>query len=128
MAGTVRAYLDRERKHITARHEIQHYGPGIVDIPEAMAVGLRAAGVNIDLPATGNPGSAPEPEKQGEPRRPAAPAADPVVTLPADLPGRDALEAAGLTTPAAVLAHPDLTEIAGIGKATAAKIMAALEA
>lgn len=130
MAGTVRAYLDRPRKHVNARREAATYGPGIVEIPEAMAVGLRAAGVNIDLPED-NPGSAAVPEKSGEPRRPADTAADPVVNppaaLPDDFPGLEHLQAAGLTDPAAILAHEDLTEIDGIGKVTAGKILAALE-
>lgn len=49
--------------------------------------------------------------------------------LPADLPGRDALIAAGLTTVEAVLAQEDdLTQIENIGKATAEKIAVALAA
>lgn len=42
--------------------------------------------------------------------------------LPADIPGHDELVAANLTTIEAVAAHEDLTEIDGIGKATAARI------
>ena len=47
-------------------------------------------------------------------------------TLPLDLPGYDALTAAGLTTVSAVIEYGDLTEIDGIGDKTAGKIVAAL--
>lgn len=48
--------------------------------------------------------------------------------LPEDFPGFKALEEAGITTYAQVRKAGDLTEIKGIGDATAASIAAALEA
>lgn len=52
----------------------------------------------------------------------APPAPGPVSKLPENLPGRPALEAAGLLTLEAVTSHEDLTQIKGIGKATAVAI------
>jgi hypothetical protein len=46
--------------------------------------------------------------------------------LPADFPGHAALTAAGITTYEQLKAIPDLTEISGIGEATAKMIAEAL--
>lgn len=76
------------------------YGPGKgVGIPVALADDLRAAG---HLPRSEE--------------------------LPADMPARDALMAAGLTTLKAVAEHEDLQSIDGIGEATEAKIKEYLSA
>jgi len=56
------------------------------------------------------------------------PAGDANAELPEDCPGRAALIAAGVSTIGALLALDDLQEIPGIGPATEAKILDALEA
>jgi DNA-directed RNA polymerase alpha subunit len=79
----------------------------------------------------------PKPAKPSKPEKPSAP--EPLDTPPAAPTSTQAvdsldldeatikvLKAAGLQTVGDVLSHPDLTEIQGIGKATAAKILKAV--
>lgn len=82
--------------------ELYHYRPGTTE-PE-----LRPEVVQAEAEA----------EKQE--------AAQPKGKLPEDFPGHGALEAAGITTYAQLRKAGDVTEIPGIGKATAEKIAAEL--
>lgn len=75
---------------------------------------------NPETPPTPTPPT--EPEGDGEPVEPVD-----LETLPDDFPGVDKLREAGITTYATVAEHLDaLTDIKGIGDATAEKIRAAL--
>lgn len=123
------------------------YGPGEEDVPNGMAadLGLNQLSVTIKVddtefqaaatkvktkleglveyfqekvqPASVMPIDGPEP----------IPVYFSVPRLPADTPNWDLLMAEDLTTAQQVLDHPDLTQIKGIGKAKAAKILAYLK-
>ena len=87
----------------------KYYGPG--------------KGIEVPLSVARSLGKVPAPETTAAQAAP-APVGD---GLPDDFPGRAQLVAAGLDTMSAVRAHEDLTQVEGIGPATAGKIQEALE-